>query len=193
MLGWSLNDGSVAQGLTVDQSAAAPGAGATVASISLGNGEYTVEWTLELTGTIGAADVDNVQVFIGATLVGTSVNTGVVGDTGQEEIPVSVSGGPLTLAFKAIGAGTVGSTYKIEANIIPSGNSLGTINDGGQPLVYIGVSPGNVQTVYTGSDGIAVDTELKVQATQGTLAGTLWYALPEDYYAHGDADHYTGG
>lgn len=180
--GWSLNDGVQSGGQTVDQSATAPAAGATIASISLANGTYQVAWTLELTGTPGAGDADNVQVFIGATQVATSANAGAVGTYPQEETQVTVVSGPLTLAFKANGAGTVGAVYKIEANITPINDSTATVFDGGQAVGFVDMDNGGGQNVWFGEPGVAVDTELRVQTTLGTVQGVVYYGMcyPED-------------
>lgn len=193
MCGWSFNDGAIGQGLTVDQSAAAPGAGATIASISLGNGAYQVEWTLEITGTPGAGDVDNVQVTVAATVVATSVNLGAVGDYPQEEFTAQVVFGPLTLAWKAIGAATAGSTYKIEANITPLANAGGTINDGAQAVGFIGMPPGGSQTVWLEGRGVQLDTQISVQTTLGTLQGVLYYYLDSDLDPEHEPDDDYGG
>ena len=67
--GWSMNDGAAGEGLTARGSAAAPAAGTTITSLSLTPGTYSVSWQVELTGTPGAGDVDNVQLLIGATVV----------------------------------------------------------------------------------------------------------------------------
>lgn len=193
LLGWSLNDGTASQGLTVDQSAAAPGAGVTVASISLGNGQYQVEWTLEITGTPGAGDVDNVQVIVGATLIATSVNPGAVGNYSQEEVNAVVVFGPVNLMFKAIGAATAGSTYKVEANITPLTGATATIFDGAQIVGSPGMPPAGSDTKWIGPDGVQVDTAISVQTILGNVQGVLWYLLDSDVYDDPDGQDRYGG
>lgn len=178
LMGWSFNDGTVPQGKTVDQSAAAPGAGGTVASISLPIGTWLVKWTLELTGTVGAADIDNVQAKIGGTIVATSVNLGVAGNYVQADFEVTAVSGSATLNFVAIGAATAGSTYKVEANFEPLNNSTATISDGSGPIAFSAITPGGVDNQWFGDSGIAIDTELSVLTTLGTVQGVMWY-----YYA----------
>lgn len=191
LMGWSLNDGVASSGLTIDQSAAAPGAGVTVASISLGNGLYSVAWTLELTGTPAAADIDNVQALLGATVEATSVNLGVVGNYPQAAFQAQVVAGPVTLAFKAIGAATAGSVYKVEANITPLTDSLSTIQDGSGAVGFSAIPPQGVDNQWFGDSGIAIDTELRVLATQGTVSGVMWYYIatgPLDYGEQAPSD-----
>lgn len=180
--GWSMNDGIASGGATVDQSQTAPAAGATIASISLANGVYQVSWTLELSGTPGAGDADNVQLFIGATQLATSANAGAVGTYPQEEAQAQVIFGPFTLAWKANGAGTAGAVYKIEANITPVNDSTATVFDGAQPIGFIDMDNGGGQTVWLGDLGVEVENELKVQTTLGLVQGVLWYRLCDTEY-----------
>lgn len=177
MCGWSFNNGLGPTDTPVSGSAAAPAAGATIASVSLGNGTYNVEWTVELTGTPGAADVDNVQLLIGGTVIADSSNLGAVGDYQQEEATGTVVFGPLTLAAKAIGAATAGSVYKVIMTVTPSTQSTGTIKDGGQTLGFISLPAGGNQTVWLSDIGIECRTELSVQTNLGTIAGVLYYTM----------------
>jgi hypothetical protein len=177
LCGWSLADGATPQALTVDQSAAAPGAGATIATINLNNGAFIVEWTLELTGTPAAGDVDNVQLFIGATLIDTSVNPGAVGNYPQEEVQPSVSFGLTALAWKTIGAATAGSVYKVQANIAQVNAANATIFDGAQAVGFPSMPPGSAQTVWFEKYGVQVRNSVSVQATLGTISGVLYYTM----------------
>lgn len=181
--GWSLTDGTADQDLTVRQPAAAPAANATIASIALPNGVFTVEWSLEIQGASGAADVDNVALFIGATQIATSVNLGVVGNYPQANAQASVAGGPLTLAAKAVGNAAVGSTYVINMTIIPTGQSQATIKDGGQSIGFASMGEGRADTQWLGEDGVQIRTELSILATQGTVSGVLWI---EEVYPTGE-------
>ena len=187
VVGWSFADGTIGQGLTVRGSANAPGAGVTVTTISLANGEYVVEWSVELTGTPGVADIDNVKLNIGATQVATSVNLGAVGNYPQEEATIIVSGGPLSLTAAAIAAATAGSVYVVNMTITPITASLGTINDGGQLIANVGAGPGGTDTQFLSENGVAVRTRLFVQATQGVVSGVIWYYLAHDKHDEGTA------
>lgn len=93
--------------------AAAPAAGATIASLTLPAGEYAVNWTVELGGTPGAGDLDNFGLFVGANQVAQSVNPGAVGGPWPQLAEnVVIPAGGAVLAVKAIGIGTAGSTYQ---------------------------------------------------------------------------------
>lgn len=174
LVGWSLNDGTADQGLTANGQQTAPPAGTTIASISLPNGNFTIEWSLELSGTPGAGDVNNVALFIGATQIATSVNLGAGGIYVQPNQIANVTGGPLTLAAKSIGNGVAGSVYTIVLTIIPLGKSQATIFDGGQPVGFATMDEGSSTTQWLGDYGVAVRTKLSVKATQGTATGVLY-------------------
>lgn len=180
MCGWSANGGAGTTDTPVSGSVTAPAAGGTIASVSLGNGTYEVEWTLELSGTPGAGDTDNVQLLIGATNIANSVNAGAVGTYVQANAQVAVTGGPLTLAAKAVGAGTAGAVYRITMVITPTSNSNATIFDGGQPVAYMTMDDNGNQSFWISDGGVAVETELSVLATAGTVSGVLWYTMVYD-------------
>ena len=179
--GWSFNDGATTQGAIADQSAAAPAAGATIASLSLPNGTYMVQWWLEITGTPGAGDIDNVALDIGATQIDQSVNAGAVGNYGPFTAEAVVSGGPLTLAAKAIGAATAGSVYKVKLTVTSTGLSGATLFDSGQQIGFTTIPQGGSDTHGPFKHGIAVRTKILVQATQGIVQGVIWYTLPHEY------------
>lgn len=179
--GWSLTDGVAAQLSVLRNSAAAPGAGATIASVSLGNGVYNVQWFLEITGTPAVGDVDNVSMVIGATVVDKSVNLGAVGNYGPFQAQAVVTGGPLTLAFKAIGAATAGTTYTVNAVITAVGENQATILDGQQPIAFVFTNQGQASNFYLSEYGVQVDTEINVSAVTGQVSGTIWYYLDSDF------------
>ena len=188
LLGWSYNDGTGTNDLTATGTVNAPAAGATIATLSLPNGEYTLSWTVELTGTPGAADVDNIALFLGATQVATSVNAGAVGNYAQAQISGGVTGGPLALTAKAIGNAAVGSIYRVDLTVVPLTGGAATILDGAASvLAFLDVVPGSAATESL-SDGLEVQTSLSVLTTQGVISAVLYYLLESDYapdYAHG--------
>lgn len=193
LCGWSLNDGVATDGLTTRGSVTAPAAGGTIASILLPIGTYTVEWSLELSGTPGAGDVDNVAVFIGATQLATSVNAGAVGTYGQEEIEVAFGIASTTLAAKAIGIGTAGAVYVVNFTIIPTGNSQCTFFDGAQPLAFSSIPQGGADNQYISEDGVMCLTQLSVQTTQGTVSGVVYYYLVDETGHPEPRKPYSGG
>lgn len=177
MCGWSMNNGVGPTGSQATGTANAPAAGAVITTITLGNGTYNVEWTIELTGTPGAADVDNVQLLIGGAIVADSSNLGAVGDYPQEEATGTITFGSGTIQAKAIGAATVGSVYKVTFTITPLTQSTAVVRDGSQTLGFISLPPGGNQTVWLSDIGIECRTELSVQTSLGNVNGVLYYTL----------------
>lgn len=180
MCGWSFNNGANSQQLKQNGSVASPGAGASIASISLGNGTYTVEWTVELTGTPGVADVDNVFLHVGAASVAQSSNLGIANDYPQPNSEVTVLSGPLVLKAQTGGAGTVGAIYTVTMTIIPVDDGTATIFDGQMACAFIGMNTSGVDTQYFGDTGILVENGISVLSTLGTISGVIWYYLASD-------------
>lgn len=96
---------------TTEGSVTSPAAGATITSQALAAGTYTVSWSVQLSGTLAAADANNFGLYNGATLVATSLNTATAGTYPQPTVTVVIPGGGATLAIKAIALGTVGAVY----------------------------------------------------------------------------------
>lgn len=180
LCGWSLNDGAATQGSVADTSQAAPGAGVTIATLTLPNGTYNIQWWFELTGTPGPADVDNVKILVNLTKVDQSVNLGAVGDYGPFNVQAVVSGGPLTVTARTVGAATAGTTYQVKLVATPVGDSMATIFDGGQAVGFSGIPQGGVDNQLLPDGGVEISNALIVTATQGIVSGVLWYYLLSD-------------
>lgn len=175
--GWSILDGSASNTLEADQTAAAPGAGVTITSLSLANGVYRVEWFLELGGTPGVGDIDNVALFIAATQIGQSANLGAVGEYGPFVAQANVVFGPLTLAAKAIGAATAGSTYRVLLQATQVANALCNIKDGGMTIASPVIPAQSADNKWLSERGVRVENSLSVQAIQGTISGVLYFEV----------------
>ena len=99
--------------------AAAPGALATITSVSLVPGTYTLAWTVGLTaGTPAAADANNFGLYVGATRQEASVNPFALGEWQQQPVTVTVTA-TTTVAVESIGAATAGVTYSAELTATP--------------------------------------------------------------------------
>jgi len=185
-------DAFSSQDVSVDQSANAPAAGATIASTVLPVGTYQVSWTLELTGTPGAGDADNVQLVLGATQVDQSVNAGAVGTYGPFTTQVEVDLVSQTLAAKAIGNAVAGSVYRVKLTVTAVGQQSATILDGSQPVGFISMAAGLADTEPMPQPGVDITNSLHVQTTRGTISGVLWYYLASDLYGDSDDSEYAG-
>lgn len=113
--------GSPAQNEGSVTSPAANAAIVTIAIASLAPGWYTVNWTVELDGTVGAADQNNF-ILKGPGLGGglNSVNDPLVGRYPQNSVSMFVPAGNATaLSVRAVAAGTLNAVYSAQITIVP--------------------------------------------------------------------------
>lgn len=102
-------------------SATSPAAGATIASLVLPSGGWTLTWIVQVSGTVGAPEINNFQLFNGATLLDTSVNGNAVGVPYQQlasEVQIPVGGA--TVAVKNNVLATVGAVYAAQLVATPA-------------------------------------------------------------------------
>jgi len=102
-------------------------------------GTYTVNWTVTLSGTLSAADVNNFQLKIGTTVVATSVNLGAAG--AYPQAPVIITSPGAALSVSNIGTATTGAVCAVS---VPA--SAGAVNadfDGTYTVVLIASSWNN--------------------------------------------------
>jgi hypothetical protein len=92
-----------------------PGALQVLASAVLpGPGEYQVDWTTQLGGTTGVAEVNNCQLILGAAVAEGAIQGQTTGAIyPQIRVYVLVPAGGATLAIETINAGTVASVYRV--------------------------------------------------------------------------------
>lgn len=83
-----------------------PGAGAAVVTTgSVGGGKYTVVVTTNPTGTIAAGDLNNVQLQVGATVIGRLLMPATAGTvTASPPIVVDVPQAGAAISVNAVGA-----------------------------------------------------------------------------------------
>lgn len=94
-------------------------AGATVTSITLPPGTYSVNWNVNVGGTVTAADANNLQLVLNGTPVATAVTA--TGSTAnfQGQLPITVTVPPGASQVLAAVAPAVGSgTASIRAQIV---------------------------------------------------------------------------
>lgn len=93
-----------------------PGAGATIAQVPLGIGTYQVQWSVELSGTIAAAELNNFQLFQSGTganfAVLTSENAAAAGVYPQQTVTITSTNANNFIKILTVGAGTVGAVYQ---------------------------------------------------------------------------------
>lgn len=114
-------------GVVAEGSVTSPGAAATIATITSANlppGPYTLNWKVQLDGTVSATDLNNFKVNgpPGSILIATGTNDAAVGSYPQ--LPVQFTQpfvNPVAVSVKSIAAGTVGAIYSASMDITPNG------------------------------------------------------------------------
>lgn len=158
-------------------SVTSPGAGATIAQLQLPVGSYTVSWTVQLSGTLGAADTNNfvlAQTGTGAPgNVLTAINSPTANTFPQLPVTVTSTNANNFVKINTVGAGTVGAVYNAQMTITPIITTPTTVNpfysySQGQLLLQ----PGDRLTL--GANGV-VGTALVFGVAD---AFPIWY-LPE--------------
>ena len=111
-------------GAIFEGSAAAPTANSDVLSIAAAAlppvGTYTLSIKLDLDGTVGAVEVNNMKLVFGGTTLVTFAIDGAVGSYPQTPVVLTIPPGNTNLLkVKAVGAATAGSTYTAEISFTP--------------------------------------------------------------------------
>lgn len=89
-----------------------PGAGAIIATMNLpASGTWQLAWIVNLGGTLGAIDRDNMGLYVNGVLVATAI-TGISPNAWPQAAAVTVQAtAGQAVSVQAIGAGTVASVY----------------------------------------------------------------------------------
>ena len=90
-----------------------PAAFATLTSVGLAPGTYTINWTVKLIGAAGAGDANNFQLYNNGTLLANSVNAGAAGTYPQAPVTASIPNAGAQFLEITCGPapGTAGVTY----------------------------------------------------------------------------------
>jgi len=174
LLGWSLVSGAAATTEAAGQ-VTSPAAGATVVQLTgLPAGDYAVTWTVELSGTLAAADANNFRLLNGASAVLDSDNLAVAGTYPQPGVVITVPASG-SVSIQAIAAGTVGAVYRAQLVLsLLAGGALGNVLDGAQVVGAISTGQDQVDVQWMGDDGIYIGTSVAVAATVGKLSGCIY-------------------
>lgn len=102
-------------------SVTSPAAGATVVSLALPSGGWSLAWLVQVSGTVGAPEVDNFQLVSGTTVLDTSINGNTVGQPYQQQpSQVQIPIGGATVLVRANVLGTVGAVYAAQLVATPA-------------------------------------------------------------------------
>jgi len=174
--GWSIREASGASPADVRNSVTSPGALATIATTpALGAGVYDVIWSVELSGTLAAAEANNFQLMNGAAVVAGSENGIVAGVYPQPDTRVTVVAGS-TVSIQSIGAGTVGAVYTGDVSVTPDPffGAVVEIQDSTGPIGESGMDLQDSDTEWFGSPGIPIRGQILLHVVTGTVTGCVY-------------------
>lgn len=174
LMGWSLTAG-LGAGKQAQGSVTSPGAAASIAAFgTLPAGEYTLNWTVELSGTIAAAELNNFQANQAGIDLTPSVNPAVAGPYPQPPLQIVIPAGGATLNIKTIAAGTVGAVYSVTATLTGGTPMEASIADSGQVIGESAAQQGFSDTQILTPDGVYVSTSITITVLDGTLTGVIY-------------------
>lgn len=102
-------------------SVTSPAAGTTVTSLALPSGGWTLNWLVQVSGTVGAPEVDNFQLVSAGTLLDTSINGNTVGQPYQQQpSQVQIPIGGATVLVRNSALATVGAVYAAQLVATPA-------------------------------------------------------------------------
>lgn len=177
--GFSLREASGDVPRDNEGSATSPAALQTIATITgLPAGNYTVNWTVSLAGTLAAADANNFELTDTNGVVSASINPAIAGEYPQVASEISIPANA-TVSIQAIAAGTVGAIYSAQLAIEPSivDDAVIEVRDGNQILATCSLGVGGAETEYPGPPGIKVMASITVHVVQGTVTGVIYVML----------------
>lgn len=168
-------------GLSVEGSASvtSPALGATIASVTLPQGTWTINWAVRTSGTVAAADNNNMQLQQGAAVLEVAdVPQGASNVSQQQAVVVTVPAGGATISVNAIALATVGAIYTAQINATP-GETLAAY----APLPDLLLRSGwQLQVTATGlqvGDQISAAFALVDMFPSGYASGADWQADQE--------------
>lgn len=130
-------------------SATNPGAGGTVATVTPAvAGVYLINWTVGLEGTVTAADANNMELTVGASIIQVAEFPGVVGEYTQTQLgPITVPAGS-AVKVKAVGAASgVSAIYTADISLVPVADDQVTLykrfGNAGHERLHTFTAPGS--------------------------------------------------
>lgn len=176
MAGWSFRTTSVQNTQDAQGSQNAPAAGTTIASLVLPQGEWQISWQVNVSGTVGAAEINNFELLQGAAVIATSLNGNAVGSPyTQITVTASIPQGGATIFVKNIAIATAASVYSASIVASPvSAVAIAEITSGGNPVAEIVLGVGGTSTVHFGGGGIQLQSDLTLTVLAGSFRGAVY-------------------
>lgn len=179
LAGWSLRTTSVQASQEVQGNVAAPGAATVIATLALPAGEWVINWSVAVEGTVAVAEDNNFVLEQGATTLLTSINGNAIAQPyPQPPVTVSVAAGGQNIRILNSGAGTAGSIYTADIVASPVGvPAIAEILSGTNPVAEISLPVGAVDTHWFGSGGIEMPSDVTLTVLGGSMRGAVYVRL----------------
>lgn len=98
-----------------------PAAGTTIVSLVLPSGGWSLAWLVQVSGTVGAPEIDNFQLVSAGTVLDTSINGNAVGQPYQQQpSQVQIPIGGATVLVRNSALATVGAVYAAQLVATPA-------------------------------------------------------------------------
>lgn len=119
---WPAAPAAAPVGLSIqgDASVTSPALGATIASIALTQGTWTIQTGVRISGTVAAADNNNMALNLpGGVSLTLNVPQGGSNLSQQNAVVIEVPAAGFTVTVTAVAAGTAGSIYTAQLTALP--------------------------------------------------------------------------
>jgi hypothetical protein len=102
-------------------SQAAPAAGTTIVSLALPSGGWSLNWLVQVSGAVAAAEVDNFALVSAGVQLDVSINGNVAGQPYQQQpAQVQIPIGGATVLVRNVALATAGTTYAAQLVATPA-------------------------------------------------------------------------
>lgn len=184
LCGWSLRDASGDIAGTGEGTQTSPGALTTIASTAtLPAGTYTVNWTVEVGGTLAAADANNMILHDSAGIVAQAIFPAVAGSYPQAPVQITLlANSPIQV--QSLNAATAGAVYTADltAQLTLGVNAVVELQDGNQPLGESSMFANGSDTEDLPGAGVQVTGMIKVHVVQGAVTGVIYVRFDKNSY-----------
>lgn len=179
LYGWSLREASGDTSQQNEGSVTSPAALQTIVTLTgIPAGNYSIEWTVELAGTLAAGDANNFELKDSAGNVLQSVNLAVAGQYPQQPVEATLAASS-SVTIEALAVGTVGAVYSAQLVITPASitDAQAEIRDGNQPLGESGMPVGGSDTQFFGAPGVTVRNTVTLHVVSGIVTGVVYILM----------------
>jgi hypothetical protein len=184
LLGYSAeNSGASDSSLSAEGTATGPAAGATISQLVLPAGTYVIGWTVGYgAGAVAAAEQNNMQLTGLAANLPAIIPAVASQQVPQQQVTLTTTG--VTIAVKAIAAGTATAVYEAQLTATPVVAGFLRLYDG-RAAATAQVTTSQLGELATetqsfADNGIELKQGLWAAATAASIAAAVFYIVLQD-------------